>query len=156
MNAVEMTRAENFGEIDARVALLNFERLKWKLSHSVEAAMIAEECEFAEREYRRFLSLKRFYPDANLVPSHLLDKFWHAHILDTRAYMRDCEFLFGGYLHHSPFFGEYGEESQEELNAGFEKTKMLYEKHFGTYPESADIGRCHDKPCHAPTPCRCR
>ena len=73
------------------VEALNFDRLKWKLCESGEAKMTKQECELAEREYRRYLTLKKLYPGIELVPNKLLDEFWHAHILDTVAYHADCK-----------------------------------------------------------------
>ena len=136
---------------------LDFERLKWKLSQSSEAKMTQKECEFAEQEYKRFLTLKKLYPKRSLVPNKIIDDFWHAHILDTAAYQKDCEKVFGYFLHHFPYFGIYGEEDKQNLEKSFEETKKLYEKHFGAYPKKIDsASRCEGKPCHAPTDCRCR
>ena len=68
--------------IHSDVKNISFERLSWKLCMSNEADMSKDECALAEREYRRFLTLKKLYPKNELVPNKLLDKFWHAHILD--------------------------------------------------------------------------
>lgn len=135
--------------IDPAVQALNFDRLKWKLCESSESKMSKTECDIAEREYRRYLSLKKLYPGVELVPNKLLDEFWHAHILDTVAYHKDCETVFGHYLHHFPYFGIYGEDDYQNLVNAFSKTKALYEKHFGPYLKNLDAGaRCEDHPCH--------
>jgi hypothetical protein len=52
-------------------------------------------CTAIEREYRRFLVLNMLYPFESIVPCREVDKFWHAHILDTAAYRVDCERVFG-------------------------------------------------------------
>ncbi|APX93774.1 hypothetical protein BWR19_12955 [Halomonas sp. 1513] len=136
---------------------LNFDRIKWKLCESGEAKMTKEECDLAEQEYRRYLTLKKLYPGVELVPNKLLDEFWHAHILDTVAYHADCDAVFGFYLHHFPYFGIYGEEDYQNLVSAFDKTKELYELHFGEYPERLDnAARCEDHPCHVPSECACR
>lgn len=44
-----------------------------------------------------------------LIPNGDIDRFWHEHILDTRRYVADCTELFGGFLHHYPYFGMRGE-----------------------------------------------
>ena len=136
---------------------ISFERLSWKLCLSSEADMSKDECALAEREYRRFLTLKKLYPQKALVPNKLLDKFWHAHILDTISYHQDCQSLFGKYLHHFPYFGIYGDDDMRDLKDSFEETKALYEKHFGKYPDILDNAtRCEDHACHVESSCACR
>ena len=49
-----------------------------------------------------------------MVPNGDIDEIWHMHILDTRAYMADCNALFGEYLHHYPYFGMLGEENRQQ------------------------------------------
>ena len=139
------------------VAAIDFNRLKWKLTESGEPKMSHEKCDLAEREYRRFLTLKKLYPAAELVPNKVLDEFWHAHILDTASYHKDCEAVFGHYLHHFPYFGIYGEDDYQNLVDAFESTKTLYRRHFGPYPSDLDTAsRCQDHACHVPTECACR
>jgi hypothetical protein len=106
-----------------------------------------DQCNFAEKEYKRFLNLILVYNDA--VPTKAIDIFWHQHILDTRAYHTDCEQVFGKYLHHFPYFGMFGEEDHANLLTSFEKTKARY---YELYKESldrpsvfaADYSKCHD------------
>lgn len=139
---------------------LDFERLKWKLAHSSEAKMSPELCDLAEREYRRFLTLHLLYPKAELVPSKLVDEFWHAHILDTAAYAEDCQKVFGKFMHHFPYFGIYGEDDQQNLNDSFDKAIQLYKETFGEEPptikegKSSSTDRCHD--CKSCASCRCK
>ena len=61
-----------------------------------------------EAHYRRFLALKMVYRGRLICPTDEIGAFWHAHILDTRAYERDCHALFGQYLHHYPYLGMDG------------------------------------------------
>lgn len=35
-------------------------------------------------------------------PNQDVDDFWHQHILNTKMYLKDCEYLFGFILHHDP------------------------------------------------------
>lgn len=154
-NAVDIGAGKD--DLHPAVAALDFQKLKWKLTESKEAKMSRTDCAAAEREYRRYLSLKVMYPGVELVPNKLLDEFWHAHILDTVAYHEDCNKVFGHYLHHFPYFGIYGEDDYQSLVSAFEKTKTLYEKHYGPYPEQLDDpSRCEDHACHAPSECACR
>ena len=176
--AVKFMSDPRHGLLDNAVAALDFERLKWKLSRSSEAKMSPEVCDLAEREYRRFLTLKTAFPSADLVPSKLADEFWHAHILDTAAYARDCEKVFGGFLHHFPYFGIYGEDDKRNLDAAFAETVALYQSVFGESPPrhspancseddprcggeaevraKSGAARCNGHPCHAPGSCACR
>lgn len=56
-------------------------------------------------EYREFLQQFIGKDPKNIKgypPSQDIDDFWHQHILDTRKYAIDCEYLFGFMLHHDP------------------------------------------------------
>jgi hypothetical protein len=152
-------QAETVGVgIDPVVASLDFSKLKWKMTRaSGESIMSAAEAEFAEEEYRKFLTLKRLYPELEFVPSKLVDEFWHSHILDTRSYHADCERVFGHYLHHYPYFGIHDEKDREDLEETFGETQRIYERHFGPYPEVTLVAaRCKDHACHASSECKCR
>jgi len=76
-------------------------------------------------EYKRFLLLKRKFPDLEISPSPLVDKIWHMHILDTRQYMKDCDYIFGSYVHHNPSF-EADEEEQLVMADRYSKTLEAY------------------------------
>ncbi len=143
--------------IHPKVANLNFDNLKFKLTKPSEAEMTLEKFLLAEQEYRRFLSLKKMYPNIDLVPSKLIDTFWHAHILDTKAYREDCQNVFGYFLDHYPYFGIKDSKDYKKLQSSFERTKKLYEHHYGKYPKLGNsAARCQDHACHAPTSCACR
>ena len=157
-SAVSKVAGEKHEALVPAVAALNFERLKFKYTGSSEAEMSAKEWDFAEQEYRRFLSLKVMYPNQALVPSKMVDKVWHAHILDTRAYREDCESVFGRFIDHYPYFGIYGKDDHQMLVDTFAETVAVYEKHYGPYPsrEAMNASRCQDHACHVPTECACR
>lgn len=89
-----------------------------------------EQANEAEAEYKRFLALKRTYPEKDIVPHRDVDLFWHQHILDTEKYANDCEEIFGYFLHHFPYFGMNGPQDEQNLMDAFEETKQLYEDHF--------------------------
>ena len=91
-------------------------------------------CDRVAVEYRRFLALTRHYPDQAIVPSKIVDAFWHAHILDTQAYAPDCERLFGFFLHHYPYFGMRGPEDAQAPGSAYDETLSLYTKHFREPP----------------------
>ena len=83
----------------------------------------------AIESYRRYLKLCAKYPDRRLVPSHFIDNVWHQHILDTRAYARDCNAVFGDMLHHYPYFGLNGDAAQRD--DAFDHTDILFIAEFG-------------------------
>ncbi|MFP6844093.1 MAG: hypothetical protein VB958_02650 [Thalassolituus sp.] len=155
----QLINASGVQTISPALADLDLSRLRYKYTVSSEASMTEAQWDYGEIEYRRFLGLKLRYPQAALVPSKLVDKIWHAHILDTRAYREDCQKIFGQFIDHFPYLGIYGKEDYKKLEEAFEKTVELYERHFGTYPSSNVDGhaaRCQDHSCHAPTSCACR
>jgi hypothetical protein len=121
----------------ARVALLDFGMLKHKLGE--EKGWSPEYQEEVEGLYRRFLALNVVYRDRKVCPTGPIDEFWHAHILDTRAYERDCEYLFGYFLHHFPYFGMRGPDDRAELQSTFEESRALFIRHFGIDPCGGDM-----------------
>ncbi len=120
--------------IDPDIAALDLEMVKLKLADPEEGAgWNAEQCECAEVEYKRYLTLCRKYPTPqhSIVPSKVMDKMWHYHILDTRAYCRDCDNVFGGYFHHFPYFGMGGDDDARKAIDAFDQTKGYYADAFG-------------------------
>ena len=115
-----------------RVARLDFSMLKRKLGD--EKGWSAEYQNEVEDLYRRFLALNIVYRDRKICPTGPVDEFWHAHILDTRAYARDCQELFGEYLHHFPYFGMRGPADRADLTAAFDQSRDLFIRHFGIDP----------------------
>ena len=116
----------------ARVAKLDFSMLKQKLGQ--EKGWSPEYQEEVESLYRRYLALNIVYPDRKICPTGPIDEFWHAHILDTQAYERDCDYLFGHFLHHFPYFGMRGPEDYAALQAAFDDSRDLFIRHFGIDP----------------------
>jgi hypothetical protein len=84
-------------------------------------------------EYKRYLAIKQKFPKIEIAPSPIVDKVWHMHILDTKQYMRDCNLIFGEYMHHGPSF-DPDEEEQKEMMDRYERTLELYQKLFGMSP----------------------
>jgi hypothetical protein len=90
-----------------------------------------EEADRHEMEYRRFLALVAKYPDEVVAPNINVDKFWHAHILDTMKYAEDCDTIFGYFLHHFPYFGMRDEEDAANLAKAAQNMQRLYQQEFG-------------------------
>ena len=134
--------------VDADIAALDLEMVKRKLAESDEGAgWTAEQCEDAEVEYKRYLMLCRKFPHPahSIVPNKIMDTMWHYHILDTRAYCRDSDKVFGGYFHHFPYFGMRGDEDERNLRDAFGETKRHYEELFGERMDRTAMQKCwHD------------
>lgn len=60
----------------------------------------------AAQEYREFLTACKNHPEQELSPTPDADEVWHRHMLNSRCYMRDCQNIFGYYLHHEPLSQE--------------------------------------------------
>lgn len=82
-------------------------------------------------EYKKFLTLCLENPSLPVVPSSLVDKFWHLHILDTQKYQEDCDQIFGYFLHHFPYFGMRSEQDAKNLQQAWSDSCSLYRKRFG-------------------------
>lgn len=117
------------------IEALDLAPIKMKLMH-VESGegWSREKVEAVEVEYRRFLYLMKKYPNEELSPTMDVDVFWHYHILDTMKYAKDCEQVFGYFLHHYPYVG-LGEnvDPADHARAG-EHSRELYEAEFGAAP----------------------
>jgi hypothetical protein len=83
-----------------------------------------------EQEYRRFLCLAKAFPGTVFAPIVDVDEFWHYHILNTRKYARDCQSIFGYFLHHFPYAGMRGKEDEEALERAGVRTRQMYEETF--------------------------
>jgi hypothetical protein len=115
---------------------LTFSMLKRKLRE--ERGWTGEYVDEVEDLYRKFLVLNVVYPDRKICPTGPVDEFWHAHILDTRAYAADCERLFGTFLHHFPYFGMRDAADRADLETAFSESRSLFIRHFGIDPCSGD------------------
>ena len=129
----ERPRTES--EVWAAIQNLDMGPIRMKLADPKEGMGWAEEdLNEVERWYKRYLFLHFKYPTKRIVPTKTIDAFWHQHILDTRKYARDCEEVFGFFLHHFPYFGMRGEEDAANLEHAFEETLRLFESEFGDSP----------------------
>jgi len=91
--------------------------------------------ERALNEYKQFLALMHWHPEASLVPSEDIDEVWHTHVLNTARYQADCEMIFGRFQHHAPTSGG-SEELQEEQMKDHDETLRLFDEAFGEVPQS--------------------
>jgi hypothetical protein len=117
--------------------------IKFKLMHPEEGkGWTRAFAEHLETQYKRYLTLVAKYPREAIAPGRDVDRFWHAHILDTRKYIDDCERVFGFYLHHFPYFGMRGPQDAAALAKAGERTRELYEAEFGAEPGGSHAAFC--------------
>jgi hypothetical protein len=114
---------------------LDLEPIKVKLMDKEEGlGWSLDQCDEAEKWYKRFLYLCKKYPDSPLVPVGNVDNFWHQHILDTTKYADDCDKVFGYFLHHFPYFGLRGDEDAADLNRAATETCKIFEEEYDESP----------------------
>ena len=125
------------------IRYLDLSPVKAKMLHpETESDWTEEQFSAAEQEYKKFLTLHLYYPDAVLVPTKNIDEVWHNHILNTVKYQKDCQDLFGSYMHHDPNFG-LGEDDADQLTDFYNTTSELYSEHFdGDYKGSSLAVKC--------------
>jgi hypothetical protein len=129
--------------IDPVIAGIDLEMVKIKLQDTVESLGWSEgQCDDAEIEYKRFLHLNHKFPESPIVPHTVMDLMWHQHILDTRAYHKDCLLVFGGYFHHFPYFGIRSEDDKKNLDSAFSETQKIYSSEFGGEMINEDSSKC--------------
>jgi hypothetical protein len=131
---------------------LDLTDIRMKLADAGEGPGLAQSrLDLMEGEYRKFLALQLAHPEAMIVPCEIVDQIWHQHILDTAAYRRDCEAIFGRFLDHYPYFGMRSKAEAEELNDAYAETLDLYRDVFGEPPPdtwvSTDAARCRKPTC---------
>lgn len=115
-------------------------------------------------EYKQFLALMYWYPEAPLVPSEDIDDVWHTHVLHTARYHADCKTIFGRFQDHSPAGGDAAVDLQDQDTSDRDQTQQLFEEAFGEIPQSYTVipnARCRrmteEMRCRRTTPeARCR
>lgn len=129
-----VARIDDLDEVWRYISSIDFAALKVKIcDDSADGGLgwTVERANFVEQQYKRWLFLRRKYEKKSLPPSAEVDDFWHAHILDTQAYHRDCSYIFGEYFHHFPYFGMRGHSDAEALADSFEATHEHFRLEFG-------------------------
>ena len=130
-------------EIVAAIRALDLDPIKVKLMDADEgqgwSRVYADRMELA---YKRFLTLLVTHPETTIAPSKEIDKFWHAHILDTMKYAEDCQRVFGYFLHHFPYFGLRGAEDATQLAQAGRDMERLYEQEFSEPMPSGESAFC--------------
>ncbi|HSW08817.1 glycine-rich domain-containing protein [Aquabacterium sp.] len=126
----QTTQSPALAKTLAAIASLDLEPIKFKIACKDEGyGWTPEHTAQIELAYRRFLMLLARYPASQLAPTRDIDKFWHAHILDTRKYAADCQQLFGEFIHHHPYLGMRGDA--DVLAQAADSLEVLYRNAFG-------------------------
>lgn len=142
--------------IEPTIADIDLEMVKMKLMDTEEGlGWTTEQCDIAEVEYKRFLHLNKRFPDFAIVPHTVMDLMWHQHILDTRAYISDCNKVFGEYFHHFPYFGIRSEEDKQDLTNAFDETQSIYANEFGEDMIKQNANHCKSG-CNSSGKCKSR
>ena len=102
----------------------------WQRSENKTKGWSTQTAINAIKKYEKFLMLIAKYPGMPHAPTREIDEIWHLHMLSPRAYLNDCNKLFGEILDHD---GGFGKEPEEEivLKATFNITAALWEKEYG-------------------------
>lgn len=79
----------------------------------------------AIERYKAFLFVSYLYPELLLVPAQDIDRVWHCHILHTRQYRQDCDWLFGRFIDHAPDSELEDECDHANLDTAFSHTQAL-------------------------------
>ena len=137
-----------------KVNSIDLEPIVYKLVSCPEGPQWTFEQAFhAEKWYRRFLFLILRNNQESVIPTSAIDEIWHFHMLDSRKYMKDCDLLFGQYLHHFPYLGLRGDADVKQLHDAFEKTLGVFRDNFGEDPQDDESRLFKVDQSHAPTTC---
>lgn len=142
---------ELFNQAMAITARWDFELAIQKLLEMKKGEWSPVRAQEAVNNYKRYMAVTKALGGVQLVPNGDIDEIWHMHILDTRAYMKDCEELFGEYLHHFPYFGMLGEDNERQWINVQSYSEALWHELFGTalYTASSIAQKCPQVcPCH--------
>lgn len=87
-------------------------------------------------EYKCFLELMRLYPEKLFAPSQDVDEVWHAHILHTMLYAKQCQEVFGRFIHHNPSDPTDAATETNKDAINYSSTLSYYKTAFGRDPPS--------------------
>ncbi len=119
-----MSQTTRMQELKYKVDAIDLEPIKFKLM--CEDGWTQQQADEVEPLYKGYLLLIGLNPNQSLVPTKVIDKMWHAHILDTAKYHDDCQTTFGGYIHHFPYLGLRGPDDEKKLVDMFDATKSVF------------------------------
>jgi hypothetical protein len=150
--------SEDLEAVRRYIQAIDFSRLKQNMRHpereKFSPGWSQGKTDYVEQQYKNwFFLVRKFDGQGEMPPSPDIDEFWHQHILDTKAYQRDTEAVFGRFLHHWPYFGSGGQSGSEDdrgdLLAAWELVQQRYVAEYGEliydYDEDDDDGDADSK-----------
>lgn len=140
-------------QVEAALDLIkdwDFSLTKKKLQE-IDSSWNDERIEKAIVDYKKYLAVTKALDGIQLVPNADIDEIWHYHIMDTRRYVEDCKTLFGGFLHHYPFYGMLGKENEDNWLKNQRESNALWSRLFNEplYSETNQGQKCPQAcPCN--------
>lgn len=126
-----INRSVESDQVWVKLQLLDLDPIKIKLMLPREGvALTRSEADDLADRYRKFLYCADKHRATLIVPTREIDKIWHLHILDTEKYAKDCEHVFGYFMHHFPYLGLRGDRDEDSRVAAFVETERLYRELF--------------------------
>ncbi|WUI00257.1 hypothetical protein OHR68_00045 [Spirillospora sp. NBC_00431] len=131
-NGANVPDVSDVAERWARIDRLDLEPMVFKLTTAEEEGerLSLEVADEAVGLYRGFLKLCVRYPGKAIVPNRVIDRVWHAHMVDTAKYREDCLRIAGRPLDHWPYSGTMGPQDEAQLRDDFAVTRELFFEHF--------------------------
>ncbi|WFQ80996.1 glycine-rich domain-containing protein-like [Xenorhabdus sp. SF857] len=137
-----MTKEEFFEKVKS----VDFESIIKRITQenpNIARVWTEEGARDAVEQYKKFMFLIYKYnkEGRDLIPSIEIDEIWHHHILDTINYKKDCENIYGYFIHHSPSSGARvsAADALETFDERFMKTQQFYFEEFGEYMYEVDF-----------------
>lgn len=81
------------------------------------------------KRYKKFLYLKKMYPDLFIVPVYDIDLVWHTHQLHPVKYREDTERILGQHFNHDDSVNDRSPGSK--LSTSSSQTQVLWREVFG-------------------------
>ncbi|GAB4393940.1 MAG: hypothetical protein Tsb005_14340 [Gammaproteobacteria bacterium] len=129
---MEATTVPTLEEAKQYIYSIDFSAIIFKMT--TREGWLKNDALLACRWYRNFLFLNKKYGfEPMMPPSEDIDEVWHHHILDTQNYAKDCNAIYGKFMHHYPGFGIDGKTDMNDLNSAFHKMQKLHFEEFGEY-----------------------
>ena len=109
----------------------DFSLMRIKMQEPNHAGWDIERIDAAIEDYRRYMAVTKALDGYQLIPNGEIDRIWHEHILDTRQYATDCMELFGGFLHHYPYFGMRSDSDASNWQSASSLSQDFWMRVFG-------------------------
>ncbi|SKB31050.1 glycine-rich domain-containing protein [Malaciobacter marinus] len=140
---------KEFNEAYKLVETLDFTLAIEKLQTQSTGGWTKKRAIKAVNDYKKYLAITKVLDGYQLVPNGDIDEIWHYHIMDTRQYVKDCYEIFGGFLHHYPYFGMIDEENEKKWLETQEVSQNIWKNLF-----NEDLYYTEAQKCPQACPCQ--